>query len=63
LTLAFHAGINVYGSFDYLREFTPRPVQSIEAVCCALAKNAVDIRPGMIIVFRYGCQVLRSRLQ
>jgi hypothetical protein len=42
----------VYGSFDYLREFTPKPVQSIEAVCAALAKNAVDIRPGMIIVFR-----------
>lgn len=41
----------MYQTFEYIRTFTRKPVQAIEAVCCALAKNAVDIRPGMIIIF------------
>lgn len=44
-------GVNVYQTFNYVRTFTPHPVPAIEAVCCALAKNAVDIRPGVMIIF------------
>ncbi|KAL6747633.1 pyruvate kinase [Haematococcus lacustris] len=44
-------GTNVYQTFDFIRTFTPKPIPTIEAVCCALAKNAVDIRPGMIVIF------------
>ncbi|KAF5842973.1 pyruvate kinase [Dunaliella salina] len=44
-------GVNVYQTFDFIRTFTPKPVPPVEAVCAALAKNAVDIFPGMIIIF------------
>jgi Pyruvate kinase, alpha/beta domain len=33
------------------RSFTPKPVGTVEASVSTLAKNAVDIRPGMLIVF------------
>ncbi len=39
-------GVNFYQSFDYIRTFTPKPVGPVEAICSAVAKNAVDIRPG-----------------
>ncbi|GLC61308.1 hypothetical protein PLESTB_001741900 [Pleodorina starrii] len=52
-------GVNVYQSFDYIRKFTPKPVGPIEAICSTLAKNAVDIRPGMIVVFSEGGKVAR----
>lgn len=45
------AGVNFYQTQDYIRSFTPKPVSAIEAIMCSLAKNAVDIRPGLIIVF------------
>jgi hypothetical protein len=37
----------------------PQPVSAIEAICSSLAKNAVDIRPGMIVVFSEGGKVAR----
>lgn len=40
------AGVNVYQTFDFIHHFTPKPVPPVEAVCAALAKNAVDIHPG-----------------
>jgi pyruvate kinase len=40
------AGVNVYQTFDFIRTFTPKPVPPVEAVCAALAKNAVDALPG-----------------
>lgn len=46
-----HAGVNHYQVFDYIRSFTPKPVSALEAIMCSLAKNAVDTRPGLIIVF------------
>ncbi|GLI64206.1 hypothetical protein VaNZ11_007398 [Volvox africanus] len=52
-------GVNFYQSFDYIRKFTPKPVGLIEAICSTLAKNAVDIRPGMIVVFSEGGKVAR----
>ncbi|EFJ51783.1 hypothetical protein VOLCADRAFT_120419 [Volvox carteri f. nagariensis] len=52
-------GVNFYQSFDYIRKFTPKPVGPIEAICSTLAKNAVDIRPGMIVVFSEGGKVAR----
>lgn len=39
-------GVNFYQSFDYIRTFTPKPIGTVEAVCSAIAKNAVDVRPG-----------------
>jgi len=44
-------GVNLYQTFDYIRSFTPKPISAIEAIVCSIAKNAVDLRPGMIIVF------------
>lgn len=41
-------GVNFYQSFDYIRTFTPKPVGPVEAICSAVAKNAVDIRPGAL---------------
>ena len=43
--------MNFYQTFDYIRSFTPKPVSAIESIVCSIAKNAVDLRPGMIIVF------------
>ena len=43
--------------FDYIRSFTPKPISGIESVAAALAKNANDIRPGMIVVFSEGGKV------
>ena len=43
--------MNFYQTFDYVRSFTPKPVSAIEAIVCSISKNAVDMRPGMIIVF------------
>ena len=45
--LLYLAGVNVYQAFDYIHHFTPKPVPPVEAVCAALAKNAVDIHPGV----------------
>ena len=44
-------GVNFYQTFDYVRSFTPKPVSAIEAIVSSLSKNAVDMRPGMLIVF------------
>ncbi|PNW83558.1 hypothetical protein CHLRE_05g234700v5 [Chlamydomonas reinhardtii] len=52
-------GVNFYQSFDYTHKFTPKPVSAVEAMCSSLAKNAVDIRPGMIVVFSEGGKVAR----
>ena len=41
-------GINYYQVFDFIREFTPKPVGTVEAVASSLSKNAVDIRPGKL---------------
>ncbi|CAD7703688.1 unnamed protein product [Ostreobium quekettii] len=44
-------GVNYYQVFDFVREFTPKPVGTVEAVASTLAKNAVDVRPGMVVAF------------
>eukprot|EP00798_Chlamydomonas_sp_ICE-L_P026970 gene26970-34984_t len=44
-------GTNICQVFDYIRSFTPKPVSGIESIACAVAKNAVDMQPGMIVVF------------
>ena len=43
--------MNFYQTFDYIRSFTPKPVSAIESIVCSIAKNSVDMRPGMIVVF------------
>lgn len=44
-------GVNYAQSFNFVRSFTPKPVGTVEASVSALAKNAVDVRPGMLLVF------------
>jgi hypothetical protein len=44
-------GINHNQAYNFVRSFTPKPVGTVEAVVSTLAKNAVDIRPGMLVVF------------
>jgi pyruvate kinase len=43
--------VNFYQTFDYVRSFTPKPVSAIESIVSSLSKNAVDMRPGMLVVF------------
>ncbi|MEW5302336.1 MAG: hypothetical protein WDW36_005135 [Sanguina aurantia] len=52
-------GVNFYQSYQYIRSFTPKPVCAIEAIVSSVAKAAVDIRPGMIVVFSEGGKVAR----
>jgi len=44
-------GINYYQVGLFLRDFTPKPMGTLEAVLCCAAKNAVDIAAGLIICF------------
>jgi pyruvate kinase len=44
-------GINNNQTFNFMRTFTPKPVGTVEASVSTLAKCAVDIRPGMLVVF------------
>jgi pyruvate kinase len=44
-------GTNHNQNYNFVRSFTPKPVGTVEAVVSTLAKNAVDIRPGMLVVF------------
>jgi pyruvate kinase len=51
-SIARHAemGTNFNQQFDFVRNFSP-PATPEEAVAAAFVKNAVDIRPGMLVVF------------
>lgn len=44
-------GVNCNQTFNFVRTFTPKPVGTVEASVSTLAKCAVDIRPGMLVVF------------
>ena len=44
-------GVNHAQAFNFIRSYTPKPVGTVEASVSALAKNAVDVRPGMLLVF------------
>ena len=44
-------GVNHNHEYNFVRAFTPKPVGTVEAVVSTLAKTAVDICPGMIVLF------------
>ncbi|KAJ1479373.1 pyruvate kinase [Baffinella frigidus] len=44
-------GINYYQVGAFVRDFTPRPFGTVEAVLSSVAKNAIDIGAGLIVVF------------
>jgi pyruvate kinase len=44
-------GVNNNQTFNFIRSFTPKPVGMVEAAVSTMAKNAVDIKPGMMVVF------------
>lgn len=44
-------GVNHNQTFNFVRAFTPKPTGTVEAFASTLAKCAVDIRPGMLVVF------------
>lgn len=44
-------GVNHNHEYNFVRSFTPKPVGTVEAVVSTLAKSAVDISPGLIVVF------------
>lgn len=44
-------GVNHNQTFNFVREHTPKPVGTVEASVSALAKSAVDVKPGMLVVF------------
>ena len=43
--------VNSNQNFNFVRTFTPKPTGTVEASVSTLAKCAVDIRPGMLVVF------------
>jgi len=52
-------GINYYQVFDYIRDFTPKPVGTVEAFVACAAKNAVDMNCGLIVAFSEGGKTMR----
>eukprot|EP00892_Ulva_mutabilis_P005713 jgi/Ulvmu1/3513/UM162_0020.1 len=52
-------GVNHNQTFNFVRDFTPKPVGTVEASVSALAKNAVDLKPGMVVVFSEGGKMAR----
>lgn len=48
ICLSAELGVNYYQVFNYIRDFTPKPVGTVEAVASTMAKNAADVRPGAI---------------
>lgn len=52
-------GVNHNQTFNFVREFTPKPVGTVEASVSTLAKNAVDLKPGMLVVFSEGGKMAR----
>ena len=44
------AGVNAYQTFDFIRDFTPKPLSTEEAVMSCAAKNTVDISAGLVVV-------------
>ena len=52
-SIAQHAelGVNNNQAYNFVRAHTPAPVAMVEAAVSTLAKSAVDIRPGMLVVF------------
>ena len=52
-------GINYYQVYDFIRDFTPKPVGTVEAFVACAAKNAVDLNPGMILAFSEGGKTMR----
>jgi pyruvate kinase len=43
-------GINHYQVYDFIRDFTLRPMSTREAVLGCAAKNALDVGAGLVIV-------------
>ena len=52
-------GINYYQVYDFIRDFTPKPVGTVEAFVATAAKNANDMHPGMIVAFSEGGKTMR----
>jgi pyruvate kinase len=52
-------GVNSYQVYDFLRDFTPKPVGTLEAFVACAAKNAVDINSGLIVAFSEGGKTMR----
>ena len=44
-------GVNYSQVGNFIRDFTPTPTGSLEAMMCTVAKNAVDLIAGVIVVF------------
>lgn len=39
-------GVNYYQVFNFIRDFTPKPIGTVEAVASTMSKNAIDVKPG-----------------
>ena len=44
-------GVNNYGTWEFLHEYTKKPVGTTEAVASCAAKTSNEIVPGLIVVF------------
>jgi len=52
-------GVNHSQATDFIRDFTPKPVGTVEAFVSTAAKNVVDAKPGMVVVFSEGGKTAR----
>jgi len=52
-------GVNYYQAYDFIRNFTAKPLGTVEAVVSTLAKTSNDINPGMIVMFSEGGKCAR----
>lgn len=44
-------GINYYQNYDFVRDFTDKPMSTEEAMVSCAAKDAIDVDGTLIIVF------------
>jgi pyruvate kinase len=44
-------GVNYYQNFDFIRDFTDKPMSTVEAVVSCAAKDAIDVDATLIVVF------------
>ncbi|KAG2439977.1 hypothetical protein HXX76_004095 [Chlamydomonas incerta] len=43
-------GVDIYAQLNYLRNFTPKPMPTLECMCSSAVKAAVDMRAALIAV-------------
>ncbi len=43
-------GIDNYANYNYIRNFTPKPMSALETVCSSAVKAALDMQAALVAV-------------